>query len=495
MNDQNIPTPPKNLPGAEVDVKTEPANTDVSMPVPPPIQMPTPTPVPPSVQQPVLASVPPPAPPQNKALTAQANMAKEQLFSFKGHDMRSGDKKPTVVEAKPIPPGGSLQAEADALTPKPKPQMEQVPVQAIPSVTATAPTIKTPSNPIRPPTTPPIIRSLGTAPAPNAPVKPGENRPKALRTYESDVAEVLSQNRTSTASIAIAESRKNTGEDQIGEATESSHAGKKILLVIISLLLLCGGAFGAYYLYSISPLAPSPQSAPVVQPAPSLVPSDTKAVIPIDGMNLNNIMIAVRAEIAKPQTANTIKEIILVQTKNSQHFRVAEPDMANIIDIGAPDILLRALADNWMLGVYADGNGVKTTFVVATVDYFQNAFTGMLQWESLMADDLKMYLYTNTPTDITTAPLPQASVSSSTTSTSATSTSTIPFTQIVQSPILRGSFKDRIIDNKDVREFVTTDGNTLFLYSFIDNTKLVITGSEATLSNILNRLEQQAFVR
>jgi hypothetical protein len=61
--------------------------------------------------------------------------------------------------------------------------------------------------------------------------------------------------------------------------------------------------------------------------------------------------------------------------------------------------------------------------------------------------------------------------------------------------ILRGSFIDRIIKNKDVREFTAGNGDVIFLYSFIDSTKLVVTGSESALSEILNRLEQQAFVR
>ena len=131
-----------------------------------------------------------------------------------------------------------------------------------------------------------------------------------------------------------------------------------------------------------------------------------------------------------------------------------------------------------MLGVYADGNGTKTAFVIATVDYFQNAFAGILQWESTMADDLKQYLYANTPADI--------ALGTSTASTSASMNRPV---------ILRGSFIDRIVGNKDVREFVTSDGNVLFLYSFMNNTELAITGSEAALSAILNRLEQQAFVR
>jgi hypothetical protein len=60
---------------------------------------------------------------------------------------------------------------------------------------------------------------------------------------------------------------------------------------------------------------------------------------------------------------------------------------------------------------------------------------------------------------------------------------------------LRGQFQDRIIKNKDVREFVTANGTLLFLYSFIDTTHLVVSGSESALGEIVGRLEKQAFVR
>ncbi len=486
-----------------------------------------------------------------------ASDEKETLFSFKGHDIRTGKKEAIPAKIEPAAPSNAPSRIPPAV-PAPQGQKSNTPVRPTAPFMVPNPVARptTPANtatnpPARPAPVPPKIRTLGTAPAPNAPAWTGADSSKALRTYEGDVAEALAHKGSSAASIALAESRKNSGEDRLGTTEESSsaaHAGRKIVITLVSLLLIGGGAVGAYYLYSISPLAPAKQAAPQAQAAPSLVPSDTQAVIAIDGMDPVAVIRAVRAEIAKPQGINTIKEITLVQTTNGLHYRVTGPDMANIMDIGAPDIVLRALSNDWMLGVYADSSGTKTVFVVATVDYFQNAFAGMLQWEGLMADDLKLYLYPNTPADVTTAASPietatinplasienilspaasstktyptspattsstikrrsfsetggqagtvQASTSPTTvSSTNSAATTTTPVQPSQPYVVLRGSFVDRIIDNKDAREFITSDGTVLFLYSFIDNTKLVITGSEATLSAILNRLEQQVFVR
>jgi hypothetical protein len=381
---------------------------------------------------------------------------------------------------------------------------------------------------------------------PISPPKPEGDPIKPLRTYEGDVAEVLANRKSSTISIALAESRKNTGEERLSsnfDAEDTSASKKKIFIALISLFLIGIGVVGAYYLYSISPLASTPHAAQTIEAASSLIPSDAQRSISIDNMSSASVINAVRTEIAKPQDANTIKEIVLVQTENNQRFRVAAPDMIKTMDINVPDILSRTITDDWMLGVYADANGTKTAFVVVNVDYFQNAFAGMLQWEKLMADDLKQYLYENTPSDITAATQDTSTNSSSTPinpleniegilPSTVSSTSSQPktnthgilseggpertsdnspqtsFTSTTPSEItdqtteinpgyavLSGSFVDRIIQNKDVREFVTSDGNILFLYSFIDEKRLVVAGSEAALTEVLNRLEQQAFVR
>ncbi len=312
----------------------------------------------------------------------------------------------------------------------------------------------------------------------------------------------------------MAEKKRKTGENRIGNKDiiteenkkgEGSHNTKKILIALTSLILIGLGVGGGYYFYLMSPLAITSTAKPQTPVITSLVPADSHVSLPIDNLTPINIINTVRAEMAKIQPNNTIKEIVPIQTNNAQKFRLNSTDMINTMDINAPDILKRSLSNDWMLGVYADNQGAKTVFIVADIDYFQNAFAGMLQWESVMPDDLKQYLFTNTPADISSTPLlntpiPANTVSSTTGTTTATTSisSSTPPTSYQNSPtynVFHGSFIDKIINNKDVREF-QTNGQLVFLYSFIDNNnKLIITGSESALSEVLNRLEQNAFVR
>ena len=318
---------------------------------------------------------------------------------------------------------------------------------------------------------------------------------KPLRTYETDVADVLSHKKTSTASIAIAESKKEEGTESIKSSEEppaAAHRGGKLVVALASLVLVAAGAIGGYYLYSISPLYPSKPVANAPQTAvAAIVSADKQSVIAINNLNPNDILSRIRAEVAKTQQEGTVRELIFTTVENGQMTRVDGPTMIQTMDINAPDILTRTITSPWMLGIYTDGAGNQSVFIIATTNFFQNAFAGMLQWESVMADDLKQYLSAGALSGIANVPPAPAVVTASSTA----ATSSAPEAAVKPYFTLRGTFEDRIIKNKDVREFVTDDGRVLFLYSFVDNAHLVIAGSESALIEIVSRLEKQAFVR
>jgi len=252
-----------------------------------------------------------------------------------------------------------------------------------------------------------------------------------------------------------------------------------LFVIVLCLLFVAGGLAGGYYFWMQSPLEPVIQANKTPTPPPpqkisGIIPADTQTVMAIDGFSAVDVITHVKAEAAKSQSAGSVKEIILSRKSATATARVNAPDMLTLMNIGAPDMLTRTLTNDWMLGVYADQNGSRNVFVIVTTNFFQNAFAGVLQWESVMPDDLKSYLisvptagFANTPNALTT-----------------------PVTNTI-----RGQFQDRIIQNRDVRAFVAADGATLFLYSFVDNSHLVIAGSDAALSEIVGRLEKQTLVR
>lgn len=357
---------------------------------------------------------------------------------------------------------------------------------------------------------------------------------KPIRTYESDVAEFMAHRNTSMSTMVMAEKEKSKERVEYGEGSMEnggkeikSHSALKLTLIFLSLIFIGVGLVGAYYFYSHSPLAPQTSVIPTDQESvASLVPSDNIAVILVDGLNRNQIISKVRDEIAGSQPADTIKEIVLAKTRQTssgqQMVRTSGQEMLATMDVGAPDIISRTITNDWMLGVYAGQSGQKYAFVIATTNYFQNAFAGMLAWEYVMADDLRQFLEPNSvmgianivPEKVTEdqilqdvdVVLPKTSTTTTGTTTddivasTTIANTTATTTNIVQELIapyftLSGRFYDAIVDNKDVREFRTDDNKVLFLYSFIDNQKIVVTSSGRVLSEIISRLEKQALVR
>jgi hypothetical protein len=191
-----------------------------------------------------------------------------------------------------------------------------------------------------------------------------------------------------------------------------------------------------------------------------VIRSDSETTIAIDGLDTSAIAAKIKAELAKPQAPDSIEEIVLTESGSTGIARAPVTDVLSAMDITAPDIIARTLQPLWMFGIYTDASGRKSLFAIVETNFFQNAFAGMLQWESTMPYDLQPYLYQ----------------------------------QATSTPI-NGQFSDHIVKNADVREYITTDSQTAFLYSFVNNSTLVVAGNEAALSEIQSRLEQQAFVR
>ncbi len=345
---------------------------------------------------------------------------------------------------------------------------------------------------------------------------PGDTFPgiSSIRTYEGDIANLMKKKGTSKIDMVMAENKKETGQKDQLINKEPRDSKKKSLMAVFSLLLILVGVAGAYYLYSLSPLAPATSVEQRATPVASVVPSDSQKIMAVDGLNDFAILSKIQSLISSPGVAGTIEEIIPYTTVKGVKTRPTTSEMIKIMKIQPPNMLERSLSTKWMLGIYADKQKKKSVFVVVTNNFFQNAFAGMLAWESVMSDDLRQYIYNGVVMGIASTPasstysdplqnleaiLPPSGTTTTATSTVAsttvTSTTTMSETPVVPYFTLRGQFVDRIIRNKDVREFVTVNGDVLFLYSFVDNQRLVIASNEAVLTEIIARLEKQAFIR
>src|SRR6185295_2723357 len=107
--------------------------------------------------------------------------------------------------------------------------------------------VQAPVQPSAPQTPPQTTTTTPAQPATSTPDQPS-SLIKALRTFESDVAEAMTKKKTSVASIALAQNRVKEKGDRI-QTTESKHVVGKSMLFILSVILIGGGLIGGYYLY------------------------------------------------------------------------------------------------------------------------------------------------------------------------------------------------------------------------------------------------------
>ena len=300
---------------------------------------------------------------------------------------------------------------------------------------------------------------------------------KALRTYESDIAEAIQDHRATQVSISIAEAKRKQSEqtETENENKESSAVIKNIILGIVSLILIGGGAYGAYYLYTLSPVSAKPVDVQNTK-SPSLVQANVQKVIDVTGKDSIGIINAIKNQKNSVVLGqNNILEIIFGQTNGSSSqnlSRIGGPEFISKISLNPPDSLTRSLTYDWMFGFYNGDNGSEP-FVILTTNFFQNAYAGLLKWEPVMADNLSSLLNIEK-----VAPA----------GTDSTSSITSYFT-------LQGTFEDNTIHNKDVRQFKNVNGDVQFMYTFINDKTIVITRSVGALNEILRRIEQQTYVR
>lgn len=357
---------------------------------------------------------------------------------------------------------------------------------------------------------------------------------KPIRTYESDMAELLAKKDTSVATIAIAEQKrknptpppqvhepihvpipkpepviptqpkpapiptpepeasivikpaplakqkptvfvpKETKTVAVEDAEPPSRFTRKLFMFLLSLIFIASGLGTGYYFYMKSPVSKLPVIQTVKSKVPSIITPNIQKIVPI--ASLKNELLGQKIQSLSSSTEMTkdsITEFIFTKNTASTTARVISVDFINLLGYSAPEMLKRSLVDSWMFGVYGNDNE-NTPFIILKTDFFQNAFAGTLKWEPAMPEELATIL--NYRDKIRA----ENNLSSST---------------IASYFAVKGKFVDRVILNRDVREFITEAKNTLLVYSFIDKDTLLITTSESTMRNLIQRLEKQPQVR
>lgn len=316
--------------------------------------------------------------------------------------------------------------------------------------------------------------------APNPPIStpPPENisapapKPsllKQIRTFQGDVAEALTRQQESLVSIqqTAYEKRRLNPEASISEEEIDRKRRHLIWLSLGSFFFIVLGLIGGSYSYNEYKRR---TASPILSvPANRFISTTKETSIDLSAITFSReALLSAFEKETEDLAAGELKHVVLRKGQGNEAPLLKTSELFALLESRALGSLVRAFNNLFMLGAYNDGalGERPSRFIVIKLDSFENAFPGMLAWETYLAEDIGPLLAT---------PLSLQAVGPT------------------------NVFKDVIVKNKDLRILEGGDSATstrpVLVYSFFDNNMLVITDKLNTLEMVLDRLTRAKLSR
>ena len=272
---------------------------------------------------------------------------------------------------------------------------------------------------------------------------------RQIRTFQGDVAEALGRQNESLVSIQ----RQEAARRPAPPAAESEFDKKKkdfLFLVIGSVFFIVVGSLGAWFGYKeyMRRIAP-----PVVLvPSSRFITASRQKILGIATMSRDEFA-GVFAEAVQGVPEGEILHVTASPEISTAQFLL-------MLETRAPGALVRSFDKLFMIGAIG-----ANPFLMVKLASFENAFPGMLSWENVMPEDL-LPLFPDNDALKAIGPTPV--------------------------------FKDVIVRNKDVRVLSAGSGTStqaVLVYSFFDNSMLIITDSLEALQTLIDRLTRERLSR
>lgn len=316
--------------------------------------------------------------------------------------------------------------------------------------------------------------------APPRPIAPMS--PEPLHTYSSDFSDRIDTKSASTFSVLAAEQDANARPTQALSTPKKSPV-KAIVAVATGILLLAlagGGIFATYQF--VMTMRNTPIASLTV---PSIVFADEYRELSGTGYELMTAFASASNGALVP--GNVLVTYILTDSNGEDGTVLRGPAggaaFMRALQVPAPDILLRNIAEESTTGVVNAGGDTKPFFALR-VDSYERTYAGILTWEPLMQRDLAL-LYPLYPVES----IPEEVVATSTASTTVATTTPTP--RFATEAPARTRFEDAIVANHDVRILRDTEGRSLILYGYADKRTLLIVRDEAAFEALLARLKSE----
>lgn len=261
-----------------------------------------------------------------------------------------------------------------------------------------------------------------------------------IRTLAGDVGEAVKTDGLSVAKVVIQEETKKREEAPV---KPKAH----LILNLLSIMLILGVGFGGYYFYFLQ----NKEVAEVlVAEEKEPITTDKKSSIDIKNLTQSSFLALLKERALEPEQEGLIKKIEILKSEE----KILSKDFFKFLNARVPEKLSNVLYEKYYLGVFY-GKNSHAPFLLLFLNSDEVALPGFLEWEKTIAYDLEPIFGRNSGT-------------------------TTPIT---------AEFKDRLIENRDVRA-IGEEGKDLFFYTILDQNIVIITSKDEALRELLRRFRE-----
>lgn len=241
---------------------------------------------------------------------------------------------------------------------------------------------------------------------------------------------------------------------------------KKFFASILFFLILGALSYLSFTLYDKYYKNPERKAEKEENIQKSLVYNEVINPIYIDEKNAK---IAIKEFLEKNGAKGNFVYAPLIKNKKSINFN----EFLLNLEIPAPYELVKNLENEFSFGAHSASENQNNPVLILKTKDFNSAYINMLKWEKSILNDLNPIILFDNPIIFI-----DENLSAATTITASSSPDTPKITD----------FYDKIINNLDIR-VLEKENKTILLYGFFAEKYLIITTSEETFKNIINRLK------
>lgn len=281
-------------------------------------------------------------------------------------------------------------------------------------------------------------------------LKTNRDNLETLRTYTSDMAEVIRNNEISVAKIAMDEKKKREEESYLDYEPTNN---KKSFFIISGIILLIIAITTIYFVTKKS--EEKNKVITTENKIDTIISYETSDKLDIT--NIKNKEEFVSLLDRNSNNKEGIRNFSLIKKYNDEERRVETEQLFNLIAYGAPMSLVRTLDNQYFLGEYLHGEK-NSRFLVLKMNDYNQGYASMLTWEKSMLEDFGLLFRENYNKEDN---------------------------EVGEAKI---RWEDIVINNRDARILRGENNNILIYYLFINKDELIITNDIDTLKEVVNRI-------